>query len=98
MRWAIDGQPDGATCKKVRTRPDLVMDHASLGALLLGGVRPSVAGRRSSARMLATARPCAAAMRSSLRRRCLIVRRITERQITPHLAVKSEVSACGEAS
>jgi predicted acetyltransferase len=51
-RWLIDGSPDGATCKKVRTRPDLVMGHASLGALLLGGVRPSAlaAGRRLEAR------------------------------------------------
>lgn len=47
-RWAIDGGPDGATCSRVRSRPDLSMDHASLGALLLGGVRPSTlaAGRR----------------------------------------------------
>ena len=47
-RWAIDGGPDGATCRRVRTRADLVTDHASLGALLLGGVRPSAlaAGRR----------------------------------------------------
>ena len=51
-RWAIDGGPDGATCKRVKSRPDLVMDHASLGALLLGGVRPSAlaAGRRLEAR------------------------------------------------
>lgn len=51
-RWAIDGGPDGATCSRVRSRPDLVMDQASLGALLLGGVRPSAlaAGRRLDAR------------------------------------------------
>ena len=51
-RWSIDGGPNGATCRKVRTRPDLVLDHASLGALLLGGVRPSVlaTGRRLTAR------------------------------------------------
>jgi len=51
-RWAIDGSPDGATCKRVRSRPDLVTDHASMGALLLGGVRPSAltAGRRMQAR------------------------------------------------
>ena len=48
QRWLLDGSPDDASCKKVRTRPDLVMDHASLGALFLGGVRPSAlaAGRR----------------------------------------------------
>ena len=51
-RWAIDGGPDGATCSRVRTRPDLLLDHASLGAILLGGVRAStlVAGRRAEAR------------------------------------------------
>ncbi|MEP7114697.1 MAG: sterol carrier protein domain-containing protein, partial [Ilumatobacteraceae bacterium] len=51
-RWLIDGSPDHASCKKVRTRPDLVTDRASLGALLLGGVRPSAlaAGRRLEAR------------------------------------------------
>jgi predicted acetyltransferase len=52
VRWSIDGSPDGATCKKVRTRPDLTMGQAALGALLLGGVRPSAlaAGRRLEAR------------------------------------------------
>jgi predicted acetyltransferase len=47
-RWAIDGGPEGATCARVKSRPDLSTDHASLGALLLGGVRPSAlaAGRR----------------------------------------------------
>lgn len=51
-RWAIEGGPDGATCSRVRTRADLVMDHASLGALLLGGVRPSTlaGGRRLESR------------------------------------------------
>jgi predicted acetyltransferase len=51
-RWAIDGGPDGASCRRVRTRPDLVTDRASVGALLLGGVRPSAlaAGRRLEAR------------------------------------------------
>ncbi|MGZ6982756.1 MAG: sterol carrier protein domain-containing protein, partial [Ilumatobacteraceae bacterium] len=53
-RWSIDGGPDGAACRRVRTRPDLIMDRASLGALLLGGVRPSAlaAGRRLEARNL----------------------------------------------
>ena len=51
-RWAIDGGPEAATCSRVRTRPDLSLDHASLGAILLGGVRAStlVAGRRAEAR------------------------------------------------
>lgn len=47
-RWRIGG----AGCARVRTRPDLVGDHAALGALVLGGTRPSalVAGRRMQAR------------------------------------------------
>lgn len=51
-RWSIDGGPDGGEVRAVRTKPDLVTDHASLGALLYGGVRPSllVAGHRASAR------------------------------------------------
>jgi predicted acetyltransferase len=51
-RWVIDGGPHGATCRRVRARPDLVLDHASLGALLLGGVPASTlaAGRRLVAR------------------------------------------------
>ncbi|HEY7627457.1 MAG TPA: GNAT family N-acetyltransferase [Ilumatobacteraceae bacterium] len=40
-RWAIEGSLDGASCKRVRSRPDLTMDHPSIGALLLGGVTPS---------------------------------------------------------
>ena len=57
-RWAIDGGPDGAVCTRVRTKPDLVTDLASLGALLLGGVRPSqlAAGRRLEARSSAALR------------------------------------------
>ena len=51
-RWAIEGGPDGAACRRVRTRPDLVIDRAALGTLLLGGVWPSAlaAGRRLEAR------------------------------------------------
>lgn len=48
VRWRL-----GASgCRKVRSRPDLVGDGASLSALLLGGVRPSalVAGGRLTAR------------------------------------------------
>jgi predicted acetyltransferase len=52
QRWVIDGGPQGATCKRAKSRADLVIDHPSLGALLLGGVRPSAlaAGRRLEAR------------------------------------------------
>jgi predicted acetyltransferase len=51
-RWSIEGGPDGGSARAVRTRPDLVTDRASLGALLYGGVRASalVAGRRMTAR------------------------------------------------
>ncbi len=51
-RWAIDGGPEGSTCSRVKSRPDLCIVHASLGAMLLGGVRASalVAGRRADAR------------------------------------------------
>lgn len=51
-RWAVDGGPDGGTCKSVRTRPDLVTSHAWFSALLYGGVLPSalVGGRRMTAR------------------------------------------------
>ena len=51
-RWVINGGPKGATCARVRSKPDLITDIASLGALLLGGVRPSAlaAGRRLEAR------------------------------------------------
>lgn len=47
-RWAIESDGTDASCRSVRTRPDLVVDHPSLGALLLGGVRPrqlAAAGR-----------------------------------------------------
>ncbi len=51
-RWAIEGGPDGASCRVVRTRPDLVTTHAWFSALLYGGTLPSalVAGRRMTAR------------------------------------------------
>ncbi len=51
-RYAIDGGPMGGTCTLVRSRPDLVASHASLGAMLYGGVRPSLlaAGGRLTAR------------------------------------------------
>ena len=57
-RWAIDGGPDGATCQRMRTRPDLTTDHPSIGALLFGGVRPSMlaAGRRLEGRNAAVLR------------------------------------------
>ena len=51
-RWAIDGGPDGASCKVVKSRPDLVTTHGPFSSLLYGGVLPSalVAGGRMQAR------------------------------------------------
>ena len=51
-RFAIEGGPDGGSCRAVRTKPDLTLTHAALGALLYGGVRASglAAGRRLTAR------------------------------------------------
>jgi predicted acetyltransferase len=40
-RWAIEGNEVESSCRPVRTRADLVVDHSSLGALLFGGIRPS---------------------------------------------------------
>lgn len=57
-RWAIEGGPTGAEVRSVRSRPDVVTDAATLGALLYGGVRPSTlaAGRRLTARDAASMR------------------------------------------
>ena len=51
-RWAIEGDLDGGSCKSVRTKADLVTDHAGISSLLYGGQLPSalVAGRRMTAR------------------------------------------------
>ena len=51
-RIAVEGAPDGASSRAVRTRPDLTMTSATLGALLYGGARPSrlAAGRKLDAR------------------------------------------------
>lgn len=51
-RWAIDGGPDGASCAKVRSKPDLITSHGPFSSLLYGGVLPSalVAGGRMQAR------------------------------------------------
>jgi predicted acetyltransferase len=51
-RFAIEGAPDGASCRPVRTKPDLIMTAATLGGLLYGGVKPSrlAAGRKITPR------------------------------------------------
>jgi predicted acetyltransferase len=52
VRWAVESDGAEASCRRVRTRPDLVTDRPSLGALLFGGVRPSqlARGRRLEGR------------------------------------------------
>ncbi|MGD9997940.1 MAG: GNAT family N-acetyltransferase [Ilumatobacteraceae bacterium] len=51
-RWKVEGDGSESSCRSVRTRPDLVVDQPTLGALLFGGVRPSqlVVARRATAR------------------------------------------------
>jgi predicted acetyltransferase len=51
QRWAIESDGTESSCRRVRTKPDLTMDAASLGALVFGGVRPSTlaGGRRLTA-------------------------------------------------
>jgi predicted acetyltransferase len=48
VRWAIEGGADGGSCRRVRTKPDLITDVATLGCLLFGSTTPSqlAAGRR----------------------------------------------------
>jgi predicted acetyltransferase len=36
-RFALDGGPDGATCTKARTRPEITLSASALGAVSLGG-------------------------------------------------------------
>ena len=57
--FTIDGGPDGAQCGRTDAEPDLVLDAAELGAVVLGGVRPSTlarAGRLEAADPAALAR------------------------------------------
>lgn len=51
-RWAIEGGPDGAACRAVTSKADLVTSKAWFSSLLYGGIYPSslVAGRRMTAR------------------------------------------------
>jgi predicted acetyltransferase len=44
-RWRIAGSPEGAEVGKVRSRPHLRMNRGALGAIYLGGVRPSTLAR-----------------------------------------------------
>jgi predicted acetyltransferase len=45
VRWEVDGGPSGASARRSRRRPDLVVRRAALGSMYLGGVRPSVLAR-----------------------------------------------------
>lgn len=56
-RWVVEGGPDGASCKRVKTRPDVVLGAADLGAIYLGGTRLStlVATGRATARSASAA-------------------------------------------
>jgi len=44
-RVALDGGPDGAHARRTSEEPDLVLDVADLGGILLGGVRASTLAR-----------------------------------------------------
>ena len=44
-RVKLDGGPDGAEARHTSDEPDLVLEVAELGAILLGGVRPSALAR-----------------------------------------------------
>ncbi|HEY4401569.1 MAG TPA: GNAT family N-acetyltransferase [Acidimicrobiia bacterium] len=44
-RFVLDGGPDGADGRRTTDEPDLVLDVAALGGVLLGGVRPSALAR-----------------------------------------------------
>ena len=44
-RFRITGSPSAAACRRVRSRPDLVLPAASLGPLSVGGTRPSSLAR-----------------------------------------------------
>lgn len=52
QRWRVEGSAEGGTARKVRSRPDLTLDRAALGALCLGGVSATTLqrGRRLVAR------------------------------------------------
>jgi predicted acetyltransferase len=44
-RFELEGGPDGAEARRTTAEPDLALDVAELGALLLGGVRASTLAR-----------------------------------------------------
>lgn len=48
-RYALDGGPDGATCRTTTAEADLALTVADLGAVFLGGVTPSALARAGRA-------------------------------------------------
>jgi predicted acetyltransferase len=50
VRYEVDGGLSGATASRTRRRADLVLDRAALGAISLGGTRPSVLARAARLR------------------------------------------------
>ena len=44
-RWTVEGGADGADAARSDREPDLAMESADLGAIFLGGVRPSTLAR-----------------------------------------------------
>ncbi|HTN81822.1 MAG TPA: GNAT family N-acetyltransferase [Acidimicrobiales bacterium] len=44
-RFTLEGGPDGATCTKARTRPDIALSASALGAVSLGGTSLSTLAR-----------------------------------------------------
>jgi predicted acetyltransferase len=44
-RWELEGGPDGASCGRTDSGPDLLLNVADLAAMYLGAVRPSTLAR-----------------------------------------------------
>jgi len=53
-RYVLEGGPDGASCKPSRSRPDLSMSAADLGAVYLGGVLFSTLARANRVKEIAS--------------------------------------------
>jgi predicted acetyltransferase len=53
-RYALEGGPDGARCRRTKAEPDLALDVADLGAAYLGGVSFATLARAGRVRELRT--------------------------------------------
>ena len=60
-RFVLDGGPDGAEARRTTDEPDLVLEVADLGGILLGGVRPSALAEGRAHRRADPRRPLAIA-------------------------------------